>query len=68
MRYLNQMWVVYTAGVAAAIFRKRSHSATPRPQGTYGAEFAELSIMRRFSKNGGAIKACSTETEGATDF
>ena len=63
MCYPNETWVVYTEGVATAI---TSHSAIP--QGRYGADFAEFSIMRRFSKNGGAIKARSAETERATDF
>ena len=63
VRYLNETWIAYIGGVAAAITRKWSHSTTP--QGRYGAEFAELSITRRFSKNDGPTKARITEMETA---
>ena len=66
VRYLNEIWTVYTGGVAAAIARKWSHLTTP--QGRYGAEFAELSNKRRFSKNDGPTKACITETERVADL
>ena len=62
MHYLNETWVVYTAGVAAEM-KPLSHT-TRKIRGRVRG----ILIARRFSKNGGAIKAHSTETERATDF
>ena len=66
MRYLNQTWVFYGEGVAAAITQKWSLSTAP--SGCYGAEFTALAIEVSFSKNGTTTKARIFGMEGALDF
>ena len=66
MHNLNQTWVFYGGGVAAAMTRKWSLSTAP--SGCYGAEFTAFAIEVSFSKNGTSTKVHIFGMEGALDF
>ena len=63
---LNQMWVFYTGGIAAAMMRKWSLSTAPSR--CYRAEFTAFAIEVSFSKNGTTTKVRIFVMEGALDF
>ena len=60
---LNQTWVFYGGGVAAAMIQK--WSLTTVPSGCYGAEFMAFAIEVSFSKNGTTTKVRIFGMEGA---
>ena len=65
MRNLNQTWVFYGGGIAAAMTWKWSLSTAP--SGCYRAEFTAFASEVSFSKNG-TTKVCIFGMEGALDF
>jgi len=63
---LNQRWVFYGGGVAAAMTRKWSLRTAPSK--SFGAEFRAFAIAASFSKNGTTTKARTSGMERASDF